>query len=130
MPRDNFPTGTDTGLAPLVAGFYDEAPPAVRTGLLRAMLGPVGAVGLGAVAACAVSRLLPARPSAAIELTPEIVRSIGSEQVFELARYLEQKAPEALAQLPDLVGNPQVWMATVSGALLLMSIKRMRRGYA
>lgn len=128
MPRDDIPADTDSGLAPLVAGFYAEAPPAVRSGLLRAMLEPVGPLAMVALAAGAFARLLPQRPSLPVEITPDIVRTINSEQVFELARYVEQKAPEAFFQLPDLVGNPQAWMATVSGALLLISLQRLRSG--
>jgi len=119
-------SATDSELAPLVAGFYEEAPVAVRKRLLKAMLQPVGPLALVAVAAGAFSRLLPARPSQPVELTPEVLDTIRGEQVFELTRYVEQKSPELLGQLPDLVGSPQVWMATVSGALLLIALKTLR----
>jgi hypothetical protein len=126
MPHRHSETA-DSELAPLVADFYEEAPVAVRARLLRAMLKPVGPLALVAVAAGAFARLLPVRPSQSIEITPELARGIGPDQVFELARYVEQKSPELLAKLPDLVGSPQVWMATVSGALLLMALKSLGR---
>lgn len=126
MPHRPHHTASDSALAPLVADFYDEAPTAVRTRLLKAMLKPVGPLALVAVAAGAFSRLLPARASQPVEITPELLSTIRGEQVFELARYVEQKSPELLGRLPDLVGSPQVWMATVSGALLLMALKTLR----
>lgn len=126
MSQRTHTTESDSDLAPLVAHFYEEAPVAVRRRLLKAMLAPVGPLALVAVAAGAFSRLLPARPSLPVEVTPEVLNSIRGEQVFELARYVEQKSPELLGQLPDLVGSPQVWMATVSGALLLIALKSLR----
>jgi hypothetical protein len=127
MPHHQTPLHADSDLAPLVADFYEEAPAAVQTGLLKAMLKPVGPLALVAVAAGAFSRFLPALQSQAVEVTPEMVRSISPDEIFELTRYVEQKSPELLAKLPDLVGSPQVWMATASGALLLMALRSMRR---
>lgn len=113
----------DSRLAPLVAGFYAEAPEAVRLKLLRAMLRPVGPLALVAIAAGAFARLLPTTRWHVAEVSAEDVRGISAEQVLDLARYVEQKSPELLTQLPGLVGSPQVWMASVSGAVLLLALK-------
>lgn len=127
MPEHQIPAEVATDLAPLVADFYDEAPAAVRVHILRAMLGPVGPLALVAIAAGAFARLLPAKPSQALVVTPDIARSIGPAQVQELARYVAQKSPEVLTRLPDMVGSPQVWMATVSGVLLMVALKALNR---
>lgn len=127
MPNRHLQQHADSDLAPLLADFYEEAPSAVQAGLVTEMLKPVGPLALVAVAAGAFSRLLPSRPSQPVEVTPEMMGSIGPDQVFELTRYVEQKSPELLAKLPDLVGSPQIWMATASGALLLMALRSMRR---
>jgi hypothetical protein len=118
---------SDSELAPLVADFYEQAPPAVRTRLLQAMLRPVGTLALVALAAGAFARLLPSRPSQPVEVTPDVVSSIRPEQVSELVRYVEQKAPELLDSLPQLVGSQQAWMATASGALLLATLAALRK---
>jgi hypothetical protein len=91
------------------------------------MLKPVGPLALVALGAGAFSRLLPARASTPVEVTPEVLETIRGDQVFELARYVEQKSPELLERLPDLVGSQQVWMASVSGALLLMALQSIAR---
>lgn len=120
----------DLALAPLMADFYEHAPPAVQTRLLTAMLRPVGTLALVALAAGAFARLLPHRPSEGLNVPPDMVQQIHGAQVLELARYVEQKAPEWLGSLPEAVGSPQVWMATASGALLLSYLARLKAAKA
>lgn len=127
MTTRDRPSASDSELAPLVAEFYEDSPPALQTRLLQAMLRPVGPLALVALAAGAFAKLLPSRPSQALELTPEVVSNIHGAQVFELARYVEQKAPEMLSQLPEMVGSQQAWMATASGALLLAGLAALRK---
>lgn len=114
-------------LAPLVADFYAEAPPPLRMTLLRTLLRPVGPLALAGIAAGAFASLLPASRWQGARVTPESVSDIGADAVFELARYVEQKSPELLTRLPDAVGDSRVWMATVSGALLLMALRAIER---
>jgi hypothetical protein len=125
MTTSTDPKGPD--LAPLVAEFYAEAPANVRVNLLRELLRPVGPLALVVIAAGAFSRLLPSARWQSAEVTPELAQGIGAEQVLDLALYVQQKSPELLTRLPDLVGSPQVWMASVSGALLLMTLRAWRR---
>ncbi|HEY6135592.1 MAG TPA: hypothetical protein VIW70_16575 [Rubrivivax sp.] len=106
-------------IAPLVADFYAAAPATVRVGLLQAMLKPVGPLALVTIAAGAFGKLLPPTRWQGAEVTPESAQGIGAEQVLELARYLDQKCPEWLAQLPELVQSRPLWMASVGAALLL-----------
>jgi hypothetical protein len=126
MPNRDLPLANDSALAPLVADFYDHAPTAVQTSLLRAMLRPVGPLAMVALAAGAFGKLLPSRPSDTLDITPELVSSIHGADVLELARYVEQKAPELLEHLPETVGSQQVWAATASGALLLAGLSALR----
>lgn len=125
MTTPTEPRGAE--LAPLVAEFYAEAPAPVRVSLLRELLRPVGPLALVAIGAGAFARLLPATRWQGAEVTPELAQGIGADQVLELALYVQQKSPELLSRLPDVVGSPQVWMASVSGALLLMTLRAWRR---
>jgi len=113
----------DSHLAPLVADFYAQAPVTVRVRLLQVLLKPVGPLALVAIAAGAFGRLLPSTRWQAAQITAEDALGIRAEDVLELARYVEQKCPEWLAQLPTTVGSSQLWMASVSGALLLVALK-------
>lgn len=126
MPAPKVTRFADSELAPLVADFYEDAPAAIRTRLLSAMLKPVGTLALVAVAAGAFARFLPSCTSAVIHIPPEASGSISADQVHELARYVEQKSPEVLARLPELVGNPAQWRATRSGSQLLQALAALQ----
>jgi hypothetical protein len=110
-------------LAPLLARFYDEAPLTVRVRLLNGLLRPVGPLALVALAAGAFGALLPrTRWRFAVADLGDALR-IDAGAVFELARYVEQKCPEWLAQLPDFAGDSTAWAATLSGTLLLAALR-------
>lgn len=115
-------------LAPLVARFYDDAPLSLRVRLLNVLLKPVGPLALVALGAGAFGALLPGtRWRAAVADLGDALRIDGA-QVLELARYVEQKCPDWLAQLPGTVGDNPAWAASISGVLLLAALQRMRRG--
>lgn len=114
-------------IAPLVARFYDEAPLSLRVALLNGLLKPVGPLALVALAAGAFGPLLPAaRWRGAVADLGDALR-LDAGQVLELARYVEQKAPEWLFRLPERVGQLPLWAASVSGSLLLGVLKPAAR---
>jgi hypothetical protein len=114
-------------VAPLVAAFYAEAPHSLRLRLLDRLLQPVGPLALGAIAAGAFARLLPAERWTGVQLNLEDAMRISASQVFELTRYLEQKCPEWLLQLPELLGDSPVALGSLSGAMLLVALRAWRR---
>lgn len=118
-PTDHGEVPGDGGLAPLVARLYEEAPRPLRQRLLAGLLRPVGPLALVAIAAGAFARLLPRGRWAEVIPTLDDVASITADHVFELTRYVEQKSPELLAQLPDLLGDNPLWVASLSGSVLL-----------
>ncbi len=114
-------------IAPLVARFYDDAPLSLRVRLLNGLLRPVGPLALVTLAAGAFGSLLPdTRWVGAVADLGDALR-LDASQVLELARYVEQKAPELLWQLPDVVGQGPLWAASVSGSLLLVALRLRRR---
>lgn len=122
------PESSAEDLAPLVAEFYAEAPAAVRVNLLQALLRPVGPLALVAIAAGAFARLLPhTQRWQGAQVTPDDARWIGPEHVFELARYLEQKSPELLQRLPELLGDSRILLGTISGSLLFIALRSIRQ---
>jgi hypothetical protein len=89
-------------LAPRVADVYAHAPPQQRLSLLNGLLGLVGPLALVVVAAGAFGSLLPGGRWHSARASMQDAQRITSAQVYELALYLEQKSPDALARLPDL----------------------------
>lgn len=116
-----------TSLPRLVANFYEEAPPATRLQLLSSLLKPVGPLALVAIAAGAFSRLLPSGRWQ--DATPSLddVQRFSGEQVMELVMYVQQKSPEFLLQLPQLLGEPRLWLATLNGTLLWLALQALNR---
>ena len=116
-----------TSLPRLVANFYDEAPPATRLQLLSNLLKPVGPLALVAIGAGAFSRLLPSgRWQNATPSLDDVQRFTG-DQVLDLVMYVQQKSPEFLLQLPQLLGEPRLWLATLNGTLLWLSLQALNR---
>ncbi len=114
-------------IAPLVARFYDEAPLSLRVGLLNGLLKPVGPLALVALAAGAFGPLLTGtRWRGAVADLGDALR-LDAAQVLELARYVEQKSPEWLLRLPELVGHTPLWAVSASGALLLVALRACAR---
>jgi hypothetical protein len=115
-----------TSLAKLIAQLYAQASPATRARLLANLLRPVGPLALVAIAAGAFARLLPHTRWHGAELSLDDAARIGPHQIVELVRYVEQKSPEVLWQLPQLVGDTRLWAGTVAGTLLLLALRRRR----
>ena len=113
-------------LAPLVADLFAEAAPPQRVRLLNGLLRPVGPLALVAIAAGAFANLLPSKNWHGASATLDDAMQFSAGQVLELARYVEQKSPESLAQLPTLLADSPLWAGTLSGALLLLALQAWR----
>ena len=113
-------------LAPLVADLFAEAAPPQRVRLLNGLLRPVGPLALVAIGAGAFAKLLPSTPWHGASASLDQAMHFSAGQVLELARYVEQKSPESLAQLPTLLADSPLWAGTLSGALLLLALQAWR----
>jgi hypothetical protein len=91
-------------LAPRVADVYAHAAPQQRMSLLNGLLGPVGPLALVTISAGAFASLLPRRRwQQGAHATLDDTRNVSAAQVLELATYVEQKCPEVISQLPELM---------------------------
>jgi hypothetical protein len=117
----------DPSVPVLVAALYDEAPPPLRQRLLNHLLRPLGPLALVAVAAGAFARLLPPERWSSAQVQLDDVWTIRPDQVLDLALYVEQKAPEMLWRLPEIMASSPVMLSTLSGALLLVALRARRR---
>ena len=116
-----------TSVARLLALLYRQAPPALRVDLLAQLLRPVGPLALVAIAAGAFGRLLPSQRWQTVQPSADDAQRFSPQQVYELVRYVEQKSPELLTQLPQLVADPRLWVGSATGALLLLLLRQRKR---
>ncbi|MFT3817141.1 MAG: hypothetical protein QM750_05855 [Rubrivivax sp.] len=108
----------------LLARLYAHAAPDVRSRLLAVLLRPVGPLALVAIAAGAFARLLPSSRWQGVQISVEQAQRVDPQQIFELALYVEQKCPELLCQLPQLVSDPRLWIGSATGTLLLLVLRQ------
>jgi len=111
----------------LVAKLYDEVPAPLRQRLLNHLLRPVGPLALVVLAAGAFARLLPPGRWSSAQVQLDDVWTIGPDQVLALAQYVEQKAPDLLWRLPEVMAASPLLASSLSGALLLMALRHARQ---
>jgi hypothetical protein len=85
----------------LVADLYAKVAPRQRVHLLNGLLRPVGPLALVTIGAGAFASLLPTNRWHVASASLDDAMRLSASQVLELARYVEQKSPEALTQLPE-----------------------------
>ncbi len=120
-----FPAGDarERLLSQLVCEVYAESPPPLRARVLECLLRPVGPLGLVAVAAGAFGSFLHRESWGRLSVSFEDTLRFSSDQVFELARFVDQFRPEALGQLASLMAENPVCLTTLSGSLLLVALR-------
>ena len=126
-PHEHRPAHVAPELAPLVADLFAKAAPPQRVRLLNGLLRPVGPLALVAIAAGAFGNLLPTTQWRVVNATLDDAMRLTGAQVLELARYVEQKSPEAFARLPELLPDSPLWVGSLGGALLLLTLQTWRR---
>ena len=117
------PTPDEADVPVLVAALYDEAPVGLRQRLLNHLLRPLGPLALVAVAAGAFARLLPTERWSGVQVRVDDVLGIRADQVLDLTLYVQQKAPEMLWGLSELLSANPVALGTLSGVLLLAALR-------
>jgi hypothetical protein len=125
-PRIHATPAEQPGLPSLVANVYADAPPPLRARLLSSLLRPVGPLALVVIAAGAFARLLPtARWQGASAVTADEACRIEPEHVRELVRYVQQKCPEHLLVLPDVLRENALLVNTISVTVLMMALRTL-----
>jgi hypothetical protein len=122
------PEPREANVPALVAALYDEAPVGLRQRLVNHLLRPVGPLALVAVATGAFARLLPSERWNGAQAQLDDVLMIRADQVLDLARYVQQKSPEMLWRLPEVIATSPVALGTLSGVLLLTALRARQRG--
>lgn len=109
-------------LSRLVSEVYRESTPPLRAGLLECLLRPVRPLGLVAIAAGAFSSFLYREHWSRFHVSLDEALRVTSDQVYELARFVDQVQPEAFRQVAALLTENPVSLQTLSGSVLLMAL--------
>jgi hypothetical protein len=113
----------------LVSRLYAAANQPLRAKLIACLVRPLGPLGLVAVAAGAFAGLLRHGSNGGSTLVIDDVARYSKEQVYELARFVEQVSPQALQQVATLAADSPVGIAafSVSAAVLLLRVMQGAR---
>jgi hypothetical protein len=114
----------------LISRLYRSASPAAQAGILSALMRPLGSLGLAAVASGAFASFVTRRRGAAVDVGLDEAGRFTSEQVLELARFVEQVDADAFRQAVSVVvASPAGYTAFgVAVALLVLRWYRGRAG--
>jgi hypothetical protein len=104
----------------LVARLYTAANAPLRARLLACLMRPLGPLGLAGVAAGAFAGFLSCRGVAHTHIDLDGVARVSSEEVLELARFVEQVSPQALQHFAGLISGSQLGLATFSASALVL----------
>ena len=100
------------GQAELIAHVYEEGAQPLRIRLLEMLLGPVGPLGLAAIAPEAFGRFLARDWHDHVAVLPDDVAHVSVEEILGLACYVEQCSPETFQQIASLLAeSPAQWRA-------------------
>jgi hypothetical protein len=119
---------TVVSAARLVSRLYRSADQSLRARLLTCLVKPLSTLGLVAVAAGAFAGLLRRGSAEGSPVAIDDVAQYSSQQIFELASFVEQVSPEALQQLGTMLADNPVGITAfgASAAVLLLNALRSR----
>jgi hypothetical protein len=121
--------------ARLIGRLYGSANLALRTRLVACLVRPLSPLGLAAIGAGAFTILLSPRGGAISVAVADVAR-FSKDQIAELARFVEQVSPEALAQVAAMVSDNPIGAGTFTASVALLlalelrgaASRRVRRG--
>ena len=122
--------GSESPLPRLVSEVFRDSAPPVRARMLEQLLRPVRRLGLAAVSAGAFALFLHPQRWHAWGVSVDDAMRFSGEQVLELARFVEQVQPEALARLVRALLESGGPLPALGGSLLILALQLTRCGPA
>ena len=114
----------------LVARLFAAAGNPLRVRLLRCLMRPLGTLGAAGVAAGAFVAFADRR-GVEESIDADAVALVSSQQIYELAHFVEQVDPQALQQFASLASSSSLAMATTfSAAALLLLYRQLLKAQA
>lgn len=121
------PAAADRGRAArLIARLYGSANLTLRTRFVACLIRPLSPLGVAAIAAGAFTILLSRRGAGGISIAVADVAQFSKEQIAELARFVEQVSPEALAQVAAMVADNPVGVGTFTASVAVLLALELR----
>jgi hypothetical protein len=113
-------------VARLVCRLYGAASAPLRTRMLACLVRPLGSLGLAAVASGAFAQLLYGGRDAGPGIPIGDLAGYSNDQIFELARFVEQVSPDAIQQVAGLLADNPVGASAFSAAVALLLMRAVR----
>lgn len=110
----------------LVARLFAAAGNPLRARLLQCLMRPLSLLGAAGVASGAFVAFVDRHGGDELRIDPEALASVSSQQMLELAHFVEQVEPQALEQFARLAANSPLAMATFSASVLLLLLRRLQ----
>lgn len=107
----------------LVSQVYIEGPAALRANLLERLMRPIGPLALTAVAAGAFASFVYRPAWKQLSILPGSADRFSAEQVFELARFVEQYQPDAIGQIARVLADYPVCLHSLAGSMLFLALQ-------
>jgi len=123
--------GTSTGAgrgraARLIGRLYGSANLALRTRFVACLVRPLSPLGVAAVGAGAFTILLSRRGAGGVSVAVADVARFSQEQIAELARFVEQVSPDALAQIAAMVVDTPLGVGSFTSAVAMLLALELR----
>lgn len=113
----------------LVSRLYRHAGEPLRARILRCLIRPLGPLGLAAIASGAFLEFLHRSGERGTEMSLDSLGRYTNDQVFELARFVQQVSPEAIQQVTSLFSDTPVGSAAFTAAATML-LARLAMGAA
>lgn len=118
--------GASRRVARLVARLYAAAGAPLRSRMLACLVRPLGALGLAAVASGAFARLLQRGGETGAGMSIADLAGYSGDQIFELARFVEQVNPDAIQQVAGLLADNPASASAFTAAAAMLLIRAVR----
>ena len=110
----------------LISRLWVAANRPLRAKLLACLLRPLSPLGLAAIAAGAFGGFLHRSDAGGLKVMSDDVARFSSEQIGELARFVEQVSPEALQSFASLILDNPVGIAAFSASAAVLLLRGLR----
>ena len=113
-------------VARLVSRVYGSAGSPLRARMLACLVRPLGSLGLVAVASGAFASFLRRGGDRGASIPLDELGRYSSDQIFELAQFVEQVSPEAIQQVASLLADNPLGFAAFSAAAAMLLVRVVR----